>query len=115
MRRAPLSRQQPRQGQSKPRKAGLPKLGRKGREWAATRARLKVQFEAAGIMRCEICGGRFALGFAHRKKRRNVTTQAELEIVALLCNADHTALEMLPEAEMGERIDAIIASRPVAI
>ncbi len=115
MRRASPLRQDAHQCPSKPRKAALPKMGRKGREWAATRARLKVRFAAAGITRCEGCGSDFALGFAHRKKRRNITTQEELEIAALLCATDHDALEILPESEMGKRIDAIIAARPIPV
>lgn len=90
----------------------MPKLGLKGLQWAATRKKLKVRFEAAGITHCEMCGSSFALGFAHRKKRANITTQEELEIVALLCNSPcHDAIEILPESEMGKQVDAIIASR----
>lgn len=112
MRRGSPLRQDARYAPSKPRKAALPRLGKKGLVWEATRKRLKVRFEAAGITRCEVCGSGWALGFAHRKKRANITTQEELEIVALLCNSPcHDALEILPESEMGERVDALIAAR----
>ncbi len=89
--------------------------GEKSKEWDRVRAKLKKRFEAAVVTRCEICWSAFALGFAHRKKRRNITTEAELEICALLCCDDHARLEMLPESEMGERIDGIIAARETAV
>lgn len=104
-------RQDARYAPPKLRKAALPRLGKKGLLWEATRKRLKVRFEAAGITRCEICGNGYALGFAHRFKRRNITTQTELETCALLCNEHHDELEILPESEMGKRVDALIAAR----
>lgn len=104
-------RQDARYAPSKPRKAALTRLGKKGLAWEATRKRLKVRFEAAGITRCEACGSGFNLGFAHRFKRRNITTQTELETCALLCNSCHDAIEILPESEMGKRVDALIAAR----
>lgn len=70
---------------------------------------------AVDATECELCGSVFALGFAHRKKRRNITTQEELETVALLCNSCHDKIEGLPESEMGKRIDAIIAARPIPV
>lgn len=115
MRRASPLRQDARQRPSAPRKASIPKLGRKGKEWAATRAKLKVRFQRAGVTRCEHCGTDNGLGFAHRRKRRNITTQAELETVALLCNEFHDWLEALPEEKMGRSIDAIIAARETPV
>lgn len=38
-----------------------------------------------GVTSCQMCGRTSYLSFAHRLKRRYVTTQEELEIVALLC------------------------------
>lgn len=111
MRRAsPLRAKAP----SKPRKA-LPRLGRKGKEWETTRARLKVRFAAVGITRCEMCGRDDTLGFAHRLKRRNITTLKELETVALLCAEHHDSLEIRPEHVMGAVIDGIIDSRETPI
>ncbi len=103
---------------SKPRKA-LPRLGRKGKEWEATRARLKVRFKRAGIVTCEVrgenCWGANALTFCHTRKRRNIVTTSQLEEVCLGCIECHNALELLPEAEMGRKIKAIIDSRETPV
>lgn len=98
--------------------------GKKTRQWNATRAKLKVRFERAGITRCEFpmevhdgmsCGSTFAMSFAHRFKRRNITTQEELETCALLCERHHSGLELLKEAEMRARITDIIAARETPV
>ncbi len=115
MKRGPWLRQDARKPASAPRKAALPKLGRKGALWAATRNRLKVRFAAAGITRCEHCGTDNNLGFAHRLKRRNITTQAELETVALICNEFHDQIEALPEAAMGAMVNLIIDARETPV
>lgn len=93
----------------------LGKPGKKVKLWNATRAKLKKRFEAAGITRCEICGGTFALGFAHSRKRRNITTQQGLEECAILCQEHHSDLERLKESEMCARITAIIAARETPV
>ena len=89
----------------------MKKRGKKAREWERVRAELKKAFEAAGIVRCEVCGTDENLGFAHRLKRRHITTEAELRVVALLCNRDHDALELLGEEKMRPAIEAIIQRR----
>lgn len=89
----------------------LRKIGKKARAWAKVRAQLKREFEAVGITRCEVCGTSDNLGFAHRLKRRHITTEAELRIVALLCNRDHDAIELLGEEKMRPAIEAIIERR----
>lgn len=94
------------------RKTRLKPIGKKGQAWIDCRAELKVDFKAAGITTCEIRGpgctpGNF-LGFAHTRKRRNVT---DLRRCALLCNHCHAGVEILPEAEMERRLEAIIAHR----
>lgn len=91
-------------------------LGKKGLAWASTRRELKTKFEEMGITRCEArlsthCGGSNYLGFAHRYKRRFITTQEELETVALVCNYCHDKLELLPHEEMKELVDLLIEGR----
>lgn len=46
-----------------------------------------------GITRCEVCGTDNYLSFAHRLKRRDITTDEELRTVALLCITDHERIE----------------------
>jgi hypothetical protein len=87
------------------------KRGKKSQAWDRARAKLKVLFERADVTTCEICGGTFGLSFAHRLKRRFITTPEELLTVALLCQTHHNELEVLPHSEMYERITAIINSR----
>lgn len=89
--------------------------GKKTRAWEATRRNLKVRFEAAGITRCELCGGTFALSWGHRYKRRFITTQEELETVALLDQACHTRIEAMSHAEMKRIVDEIIAARETPV
>lgn len=94
------------------RRTPLRQLGKKGSEWANTRASLKKEFEAGGITTCEAklpgCWRDNGLGFAHTKKRRHVT---DLRRVALLCNHCHDEFECKPEPEMERLIEAIIAAR----
>jgi hypothetical protein len=90
--------------------------GKKTLAWEKTRAKLKVVFEAAGITTCEVgaeqCCVDNLLGFMHRLKRRNITTQQELETVALGCWNCHSILERMPERRMFDVITQIIADRP---
>lgn len=79
------------------------KRGKKTRQWDNTRRKLKEQFERAGIVRCEVCNGTFALSFAHRLKRRFITDQQELETVALLCQICHNEVEYAGHDEMSLR------------
>lgn len=109
MRKASPKRQD---GPRKPRNA-LPRLGKRGKQWEATRAKLKVRFERAGITDCELCGSNFALGFAHRAPRRNITTQDELKTVALLCASCHDATDNRGHRVMHDTVTRIIESREV--
>ena len=79
--------------------------------WNKVRAKLKLEFEAAGRTRCEQCGSGMFLGFAHRYKRRFITTEDELRICALLCQPCHEAIEFSGHDNMKNAIDAIIANR----
>lgn len=83
----------------------------RNRRWPQIRAKLKKQFEAAGITSCEICGSSFALSFAHRLKRRFITTMEELSTVALLCQMHHTEIEHSGHQPMYEAITNLIAMR----
>ena len=95
-------------------RAPLKKSGKKGDAWSAERASLKLRFARIGITTCEAkddgCWRDNGLGFAHTKKRRNVT---DLSRVALLCNYCHDAVEILPESEMEARIETIISARAI--
>lgn len=80
-------------------------------KWNAVRAKLKVEFERKGITRCEMCGIGMFLGFAHRYKRRFITTEDELRICALLCVTCHEKIEYNGHENMKQAIDGIIAGR----
>jgi 4-hydroxy-3-methylbut-2-en-1-yl diphosphate synthase IspG/GcpE len=93
------------------------KRGKKSITWDRIRAHLKREFEQLGITACEMCGRTNFLSFAHRLKRRFITDDRELAMVALLCmdNPDgrgcHNLLEYGPKEEMYARITAIIEKR----
>lgn len=83
--------------------------------WERLRPKLKVEFARADIIRCEVCGGEFALGFAHAEKRRFITTREQQQEVALLCHKDHDSIEALGEKTMGPWIRGIIANRQTPV
>jgi hypothetical protein len=83
--------------------------GRKRRAWDRARAKLKKQFFEKGITYCEQCGDHFNLSFAHRLKRRFITTDTELMTVALLCIPCHQKIEVNPD--MFQIITNIIHNR----
>lgn len=96
----------------------MKRAGKKSLAWGETRAELKVRFEAAGITACERCGIDDCLSFAHRMKRRKITTQAELETVALLCmppssNDCHGHFERMSAEDMYHEIAKIIEAREI--
>lgn len=97
----------------------MKKKGRRTLEWEAAKRELKPAFQRAGITTCEAqldgCWRDNGLGFAHRLKRRNITTEEELRRVALLCNACHDVLEARGESRNCEAIDALIAARKVSV
>lgn len=96
-------------------RAPLNRRGPKTREWDRVRAKLKPQFQRAGITRCELryegCSGDNFLGFAHTKKRRNCSL-VELSIVILACNGCHDRIEILDEWEMTRIVLTTIQNRP---
>lgn len=70
----------------------------KVKEWNKVRAKLKKLFASKGIVRCELCGGTFALSFHHRHKRIFYYSQPELlgdfNQVVLVCCKCHDKLEV---------------------
>lgn len=93
------------------------KRSKKVDEWNKVRAELKKEFEALGIVQCEMCGTSDFLSFAHRVKRRKITTPEELRMVALLCmdsprgQGCHNKLEFSPPDVMYDTISLIISNR----
>ncbi len=87
------------------------KPGKKTKGWEKTRKKLKERFLGMGVTRCERCGSGFNLSFAHRVKRRFITTPEELETVALLCCICHDAVEGLSHEGMREEIQRVIDAR----
>lgn len=85
--------------------------GKKATKWDRVRAELKKEFEAKGIVTCEICGRSDYLSFAHRLKRRFITDEEELRQVALLCEKHHANLEYGGHDRMYAEITKIIARR----
>lgn len=86
----------------------------KDARWARIRKDLKKKFAKLGVTRCEVCGSDWALGFAHRFKRRfivNEIAEDELTVVALLCNSCHDKIEFSGHENMKKAIDDIIKNR----
>ena len=81
--------------------------------WERIRRQVKAEFADAGITRCEQCSSGMFLGFAHRYKRRMITTEDEMRIVALLCTKCHEMIEFSGHENMKNAIDAIIEARDV--
>lgn len=89
-----------------------PKLREK--EWKRIRPQIKEKFYQAGIISCEICGSGQFLSFAHRLKRRFITSVTELNVVALLCQIDHSFLdERAGHEEMFRVITEIRDRQPI--
>lgn len=99
-------------------RSGKPmKRGKKSAKWDRIRAEIKIEFERRGIVFCEMCGRTSSLSFAHRYKRRFITDEDELRMVALLCMDDadqkgcHNKLEHAGHEVMFDKITEIIATR----
>lgn len=99
------------------RKKGLNKIGRRGRENAASNKRIDAELKRHGIDRCEMCGGNFILTRAHAVKRRFLSknaapgTSKHPDTAALLCVACHDNVEALPHTAMRDEIMRIISRR----
>lgn len=85
--------------------------GRKTKRWDAVRRQLKREFERNGITRCERCNAGYPLSFAHRYKRRLITTDEELRTCALLCIPCHEAIEFAGHEVMYQAITKLIENR----
>jgi len=51
-------------------KTPISRRGKANQYWYECKQKLKQEFMAKGITKCEICGKDFALSFHHRHKRR---------------------------------------------
>jgi len=118
MKRSPINRgtSQLKRSSFKAKRTRLKTVGKKTLAWSETRKELKARFEAIGITACERCGIGDCLSFAHRYKRNKISTQAELETVALLCmppshNDCHGHLERMSHEDMYHGITSIIEKR----
>jgi hypothetical protein len=91
------------------------KRGPKTRAWERVRRALKVEFTAMGIQTCELrfpgCLFDDNLSFAHRMKRRFITTDEEMRVVILCCVPCHTTIELQSHATMRNVVDKTIAGR----
>ena len=100
------------------RRGGKLRAGKRTNEWIAVRRRLKVQYEAAGITRCELnydgCKRDTWLSFAHGKKRRHLQGDELETLVCLACTHCHEIIERLPEAEMCQIVKDVIQRREQA-
>jgi len=100
-------------------KKPMKRRGKKTAAWENCRAKLKPRFERAGITVCEFqfsgCWRDNGLGFAHSRKRRNVTTPELLEECALTCNVCHDIAEAWPEEKMMAFVRRVIADRSIPV
>ncbi len=85
-------------------------IGPRTKQWVRIRNELKKRFAAVDLTRCEVCGSRFGLGFAHRKRRR-YCDEAELHICALACSTCHDDIDGHGPDHMYETVNNIIYNR----
>lgn len=87
------------------------KTGKKTKEWNKARLELKKQFQDWGITTCEIrlegCRNNWSLGFAHTRKRRDVT---DLKRVVLACNPCHSKVEYFCNEYTGMNMEDYLES-----
>ena len=107
------------QKEPKARKA-LPKAGKRTNEWNEIRTKeLKPAFKRAGVVECELrwpgCMKDNYLGFAHSKRRRDITTPEQMREVLICCQNCHDALDLRPHAETEAIVQTIIAARRVPV
>jgi hypothetical protein len=80
-------------------------------EWNSIRKTLKVQFEEAGITRCELrlpdCTPTNYLGFAHTTKRRDIK---DLKRVVLACANCHNKVEYYCHQWTGKTMEDYLES-----
>lgn len=89
------------------------KAGKKTKEWDSVRRKLIRQFIQWQIFTCELnyegCW-REIQGFAHKKKRRKLSTSELFEVIGV-CNVCHDKIEYLPAEEMERIIEEVIKNR----
>lgn len=98
-------------------------LGKKGREWQGARKQLKLFFENATIMECELkyenCTKDDFLTWAHSLKRRYIDRNSgrgdQLLECILACQNCHQRIEFLPKEQMEQIVLEIIKNRKVKI
>lgn len=93
----------------------LKKIGKKGIESLDEVKQSKKDFEAVGIITCEIkfekiCWNNNALSFAHLKKRRHLDAETRKKKV-LACVPCHQVVEAWHEAKMEAFLQGIIDRR----
>lgn len=93
----------------------MKRTGKKTLAWESTRRKLVRAFANAGIIRCELCGTDFGLGFAHSLPRRCIVTKEQMEEVALLCTEHHRAADSQGHAHQLGTIRTIIARREIPV
>jgi hypothetical protein len=97
------------------RKRAMLRPGKKVKAWAEARKRLKAEFEAAGVVTCELqwpgCWNDTALSFAHSLRRRYITSEEQLSEVLLACTHCHEKLDRLSHEETASIVREIIQRR----
>lgn len=92
--------------------------GKRTKEWEQVRAILKIEYEAMGIVSCELnyegCKRDAWLSFAHGLKRRHLQGDQLKTLTILACTPCHDVIERLPEAEMCAIVEQVIRERRLA-
>lgn len=90
------------------------KKGQRTMAWSIARRKLKIKFEAMGIVTCEArlekCANDNMLSFAHIAKRRKLK-EGELYTVILVCIPCHIIIERFGDLKMRLYVQSVIDSR----
>lgn len=93
---------------------------KKTNKWLKIKKELIKEFDEMGIRTCELkldgrCTHSIYLTLAHTKKRRNITTEADLRRVVLACQHCHEIIEYKSQELFGmtmtEYLDQVIEKR----
>ncbi len=102
LKRSPIKRSQ----------KAIPKLGKKGKASKAATAKATAEHANKGRTRCEKCFSEFGAANAHRYKRIDIKTKAELETTVILCAKCHFHVDFeMPHEDMKEALDSLIETR----
>lgn len=97
------------------RKTPMKRGGKKTLAWEQAKRELKPRFQRAGITTCELhlkgCWHDNGLTFAHRVKRRFITTPEELRTVCVACLSCHQTIEKMSHDAMKLHVMAAIEGR----